>query len=82
MTTRGCPFACTFCVNSFRNAAYSGEVYLRQRTVPNIIEDLIDIKKTYKPKKFRFEDDVFAFNKKWLDDDVEYNINVLFVKPL
>ena len=20
-------------------------------------------------------------NKKWLDDDVEYNINVLFVKP-
>ena len=68
MTTRGCPYACTFCVNSFRNAAYSGEVYLRQRTVPNIIEDLIDIKKTYKPKKFRFEDDVFAFNIKWLND--------------
>jgi len=21
-------------------------------------------------------------NKKWLDDDVEYNINVLFAKPL
>jgi len=21
-------------------------------------------------------------NKKWLDDDVEYSINVLFVKPL
>ena len=68
MTTRGCPFACTFCVNSFRNAAYSGEVYLRQRTVPNIIDDLIKIKKTYKPKKFRFEDDVFAFNQKWLSE--------------
>ena len=81
MTTRGCPFACTFCVNSFRNAAYSGEVYLRQRTVPNIIEDLIDIKKTYKPKKFRFEDDVFAFNQKWLDEfKVEYrkHINLPF----
>ncbi len=68
MTTRGCPFACTFCVNNFRNAVYSGEVYLRQRAVPDVIEELIDIKKTYKPKKFRFEDDVFAFNQKWLDD--------------
>ena len=58
MTTRGCPFACTFCINSFRNAAYSGEVYLRQRTVDNVIADMVEIKKKYKPKKFRFEDDV------------------------
>ena len=68
MTTRGCPFACTFCVNSFRNAAYSGEVYLRQRTVDNVIADMVEIKKKYKPKKFRFEDDVFAFNQKWLNE--------------
>ena len=68
MTTRGCPFACTFCVNSFRNAAYSGEVYLRQRSVDNVISDMVEIKKQYKPKKFRFEDDVFAFNQKWLDE--------------
>jgi len=68
MTTRGCPFACTFCVNSFRNAAYSGEVYLRQRSVENVIADMVAIKKKYKPKKFRFEDDVFAFNQKWLNE--------------
>ena len=68
MTTRGCPFACTFCVNSFRNAAYSGEVYLRQRTVENVISDMVKIKNQYNPKKFRFEDDVFAFNQKWLDE--------------
>ena len=68
MTTRGCPFACTFCVNSFRNAAYSGEVYLRQRAVDNVIADMVEIKKKYNPKKFRFEDDVFAFNQKWLND--------------
>jgi len=73
MTTRGCPFACTFCVNSFRNAAYSGEVYLRQRTVSSIIEDLKEIKKKYYPKEIRFEDDVFAFNQKWLNEfKVEY----------
>ena len=73
MTTRGCPFACTFCVNSFRNAAYSGEVYLRQRSVKSIIDDLKDIKKKYNPKEVRFEDDVFAFNQKWLNEfKVEY----------
>ena len=81
MTTRGCPFACTFCVNSFRNSLYSSEVYLRQRSVPDVIEDLIHLKKTYKPRKFRFEDDVFAFNQKWLAEfKVEYrkHINLPF----
>ncbi len=81
MTTRGCPFACTYCVNSFRNASYAGEVYLRQRSVSNVIEDLINIKKIYKPKKIRFEDDVFAFNQKWLNEfKVAYHkhINIPF----
>ena len=68
MTTRGCPFACTFCVNSFRNAEYSGEIYLRQRSVDNVIAELVDTKKKYNPKKFRFEDDVFAFDQKWLNE--------------
>ena len=77
MTTRGCPFACTFCVNSFRNQVYSGEVYLRQRSVKSVIDDLIEIKKTYKPKEIRFEDDVFAYNQKWLNEfKVEYSKHI------
>jgi len=66
MTTRGCPYECTFCVNSFRNSLYTGEVYLRQRTVKNVIEGIIELQKTYKFKTLRFHDDVFAFNVKWL----------------
>jgi radical SAM superfamily enzyme YgiQ (UPF0313 family) len=66
MTSRGCPFSCTFCVNSFRNNLYESENYLRQRSVPNVIDELIRLKNTYRPKAFRFEDDVFAFNVKWL----------------
>jgi len=68
MTTRGCPFACTFCVNSFRNATYAGEVYLRQRSVKHVIDDLKKLVKTYKPKYIKFEDDVFAFNQRWLNE--------------
>jgi radical SAM superfamily enzyme YgiQ (UPF0313 family) len=66
MTTRGCPFECTFCVNSFRNSLYAGESYLRQRSVKNVIDGITDILKTYKFKSLRFFDDVFAFNVKWL----------------
>ncbi len=66
MTTRGCPYECTFCVNSFRNSLYSGEVYLRQRSAKNVIEGITELQKTYKFKSVRFHDDVFAFNVKWL----------------
>jgi radical SAM superfamily enzyme YgiQ (UPF0313 family) len=81
MTTRGCPFACTFCVNSFRNAAYAGEVYLRQRSVKHVIDDLKKLVKTYNPKYIKFEDDVFAFNQRWLNEfKVAYrkHINIPF----
>ena len=81
MTTRGCPFACTFCVNSFRNAEYAGETYLRQRSVKHVIDDLKKLVKTYKPEYIKFEDDVFAFNQKWLNEfKVAYHkhINIPF----
>ena len=66
MTTRGCPYECTFCVNSFRNSLYTGEVYLRQRSAKNVIAGIAELQKTYKFKSVRFHDDVFAFNVKWL----------------
>ena len=66
MTTRGCPYECTFCVNSFRNSLYSGEVYLRQRSAKNVIAGITELQKMYKFKSVRFHDDVFAFNVKWL----------------
>ena len=68
MTTRGCPYECTFCVNSFRNGLYTGEMYIRQRSVPHVIEQLIHLKKTYRPKAVRFHDDVFGYNVKWLTE--------------
>ena len=66
MTGRGCPFRCTFCVNSFRKKLYSSERYLRRRTVDNATRELVMLKTKYKPKAFRFEDDVFTFDLNWL----------------
>lgn len=68
MTGRGCPFQCTFCVNSFRKKLYKSENYLRRRTVDNVIKDLVRIKGKYKPKAFRFEDDTFTYDLNWLKE--------------
>jgi anaerobic magnesium-protoporphyrin IX monomethyl ester cyclase len=66
MTGRGCPYQCTFCVNSFRRGLYPDETYLRRRSVDNVIKELVLLKTKYKPKAFRFEDDVFTYNLAWL----------------
>ena len=66
MTGRGCAHKCSFCVNSFRNDLYTGQQYLRKRSVQKVIEELELIKKQYKPKAIRFEDDIFVLNKEWL----------------
>jgi radical SAM superfamily enzyme YgiQ (UPF0313 family) len=68
MTSRGCLFQCTYCVNSFIKNLYGSDKFLRRRSVDNVIEELLELKKLYKPKAFRFEDDVFAYDLKWLQE--------------
>jgi radical SAM superfamily enzyme YgiQ (UPF0313 family) len=66
MSGRGCPYACSFCVNSFRKELYPGEHYLRKRSVEAVISELEEIVKTCHPKAIRFEDDVFVLKQDWL----------------
>ena len=44
MTSRGCPFACTYCVNDTINRIYGGKGKLRWRSVDNLIEELLWVK--------------------------------------
>jgi anaerobic magnesium-protoporphyrin IX monomethyl ester cyclase len=49
MTSRGCPFVCSFCYNSYRKKEYKGlGTFARYRTVPHFTEELIWAKNTYK----------------------------------
>ena len=66
MTARGCVHRCTFCVNSFRCSLYEGEKYLRKHSVSRVIEELLEVKRLYKPRAIRFEDDVFVLDREWL----------------
>ncbi len=58
--TRGCPFACTFCVNNTLLAMHPHQKPIRKRSVDNIILELKQIKKNIPfVKKILFDDDAF-----------------------
>lgn len=69
MASRGCPYTCTFCCNSYYLDMYRGKgSYLRQRSVDHVVSELVAAKKRYKVKCLRFLDDIFTWNKAWLRD--------------
>jgi radical SAM superfamily enzyme YgiQ (UPF0313 family) len=73
MTSRGCPFSCTYCVNSCLRKIYAGKgKYVRRRSVENVIKELVNVKRKFKSIKFIvFNDDVFTFDKEWIKEFCE-----------
>jgi len=69
VSTRGCPFDCTFCYPSYFRELYKNKgKFLRRRSVDNVIEELIKAKEKYNMKMVNILDDVFTFDKEWLRD--------------
>ena len=68
MTSRGCPYRCTFCFNSFFVQLSDGGAgkYIRQRSVDHVMHELLQAKRRYKLRGIEFFDDVFTLDKKWL----------------
>ncbi len=61
MTTRGCPHHCTFCAEKALADIYPGEKYLRRRSVPNVIEELLWVK-----ENLPFVESIFLFDDVFL----------------
>src|SRR3989338_8680843 len=60
VTSRGCPFTCTFC--------FDAKGLFRQRGVENVMAEIRQLKDTYKIKEIAFWDDILTINKKWTYD--------------
>jgi radical SAM superfamily enzyme YgiQ (UPF0313 family) len=59
-TTRGCPFACTFCINNTYLAMHPHQKPIRKRSVDNIISELKQVKNNSPfTKIIAFDDDAF-----------------------
>lgn len=63
ITSRGCPFRCTFCQPAER-MVFGGKA--KNRMLANIIEELKFLRQRYKFKSLLIHDDLFTFNRKWI----------------
>ncbi|MCI5158619.1 MAG: radical SAM protein, partial [Candidatus Electrothrix sp. AUS1_2] len=45
MSSRGCPFACTYCVNDMVNRIYGGKGKLRWRSIDNLMKELVRVRR-------------------------------------
>lgn len=62
---RGCPYQCSYCQPA-ENAVF-GSPY-RMRSVPNVIQELLQLQARYSFKSITFWDDTFTLNRRWVLD--------------
>jgi len=70
ITSRGCPFKCSYCFNSYCMHGRGG-LSLRQRSVDNVIKELVWAKSRFDVKYVMFTDDCFTTNTRWLTEFCE-----------
>jgi radical SAM superfamily enzyme YgiQ (UPF0313 family) len=66
MTQRGCPFSCSFCIESVYQDMWGKKNSLRRRSVDVVIEELVQAKQRHDIRQVMFYDDVFTVNPRWL----------------
>lgn len=68
MTTRGCPFSCSFCAESKYQDLFGKKGSLRRKSVDLVIEELKVAKETLPIDHVRFYDAVFTVFPRWLKE--------------
>lgn len=67
LTSRGCPFHCSFCFEDAMREMYKGKgKYVRIRDIDKIIEECVELKNSTGVETIYFADDLFGMNKEWL----------------
>ncbi len=61
VTSRGCPYKCTFCLSQLVSGTK-----VRLRSPRNIVDEIIECRDVYKIRNFLFRSDTFTVNRKWL----------------
>ena len=59
MVSRGCPYACAYCINSFVNALYKGTPRVRYRSPARVIAELERARARLGAQSIRIDDDAF-----------------------
>ncbi|MFA4859282.1 radical SAM protein [Methanoregula sp.] len=73
-SSRGCPWRCSFCVNSLMKPLYKDlGMFVRRKSVGNVISEIKEfLEKTNGITKYiLFVDEVFSIDKTWLDEFIK-----------
>lgn len=66
-TSRGCPYSCSYCVNSLLHSLFKGlGFYTRRRSVDSVIKEIK--KNNTEAEYIFFVDEVFGIEPSWLDE--------------
>ena len=80
VTSRGCPFPCTFCAAR----ALTGRV-IRYRSVKNVIEEILLLRSRYGVREFHIEDDNFTWKREYViafcRKIIELGLDLAFALP-
>jgi radical SAM superfamily enzyme YgiQ (UPF0313 family) len=60
MTSRGCPFNCTFCSSLWGQR-------IRHRSIPNILSEIRYLHERFGTRNIYFKDDTFTADRKWVN---------------
>ncbi len=70
MSSRGCPFRCTYCCANILREMFKGKgTYVRRRSVRSTIAELTNVLNSKDGiNHIHFWDDVFTFDRKWIEE--------------
>ncbi|MFC1800484.1 B12-binding domain-containing radical SAM protein [Nanoarchaeota archaeon] len=63
LSTKGCPFQCTYCINATLMRMFGTKNYVRFRSVDNLLTEIKEVITKYKAKEIEFYDDTFTLDK-------------------
>jgi anaerobic magnesium-protoporphyrin IX monomethyl ester cyclase len=64
LSSKGCPFQCSYCINKVLMEKYKGKgKYLRFRSIDNLLKEIKEVITKYKVTSIEFYDDTFTLNK-------------------
>ena len=62
VTTRGCPFHCSWCAKPIYGNNYNS------RSPQNVVSEMILLKEKFSPDSIWFADDIFALKPRWIEE--------------
>ncbi len=69
LSSRGCPYHCSFCFNHQYQQLYRNKgTYIRRRSAQSLLTEIRDVRTRYGLKSVFFQDDIFVLDKTWLAD--------------